>query len=259
MLTLFERFDLPRPADDAGLAVPGRRALAEGDRRPRRWTPTTAGWKSSSSRRFAGAAVHQRAGRLQRAPGLPMGMQLIGRPRGDLDVLRPGAGLRSGGERRPRRSSPRHSSRTSSPRTSRPATVRSVSAPAPPRPRAPAGWSTSAGSPAAARARSAKQIAKLRSAQASSIGISSMSAPAALRRPTSSGTTLTPRLAATTRSAASKVGDDDAVRRRCGRRARRRVAASCAPPPCGGQADVVEASVSSKPHRCAAGEAEWPA
>jgi hypothetical protein len=34
------------PADRAGLALPGRLALAARDRGARRWTPTTAGWRS---------------------------------------------------------------------------------------------------------------------------------------------------------------------------------------------------------------------
>ena len=43
---LFDRFDVLVLPTRAGVAVRRRAALADGDRRPRRWTPTTAGWRS---------------------------------------------------------------------------------------------------------------------------------------------------------------------------------------------------------------------
>ena len=86
VLGLFERVDLPRAAVGAGLAVPGRGALAEDDRRPRdgHVPPLDGGGRHRDLRR---PARGQRAGRVL-GHGLPMGVQLVGRPRGDLELLR---------------------------------------------------------------------------------------------------------------------------------------------------------------------------
>ena len=87
MLTLFERFDFLALPTTQVWPFAGRRALAEVDRRPRRWTPTTAGWRWRSTPRSP--ACRASACRSASTPtGLPMGMQLIGRPRGDLKLLR---------------------------------------------------------------------------------------------------------------------------------------------------------------------------
>ena len=86
MLALFERFDvLALPCAqvwpfDAALRWP------TADRRPRdgHLPPLDGGRDLRDLRR---PAVHQRAGRL-RPDGLPMGLQLIGRPQGDAALLR---------------------------------------------------------------------------------------------------------------------------------------------------------------------------
>ena len=85
MLALFERFDVLGAADRAGLAVRCRAALAA----------PIAGRAMDTYHRWMEAMIYATFAGLPcismpvgfGAAGLPMGMQLIGRPHGDLALL----------------------------------------------------------------------------------------------------------------------------------------------------------------------------
>ena len=85
--SLFDRFDVLAHSRRRRCGRSTRTSVGRTTSATARWTPTTAGWRSPSSPPSPGC-------RRSACPvgfdvrGLPMGMQLIGRPRGDVDVLR---------------------------------------------------------------------------------------------------------------------------------------------------------------------------
>ena len=88
-------------------AVPGRAAVSDADRRPRRWRTTRSGCRSTYAITVTGLPVISLPVGFT-AAGLPVGMQIVGRRRREVDVLCAAAALERelALDRRPPRSYP---------------------------------------------------------------------------------------------------------------------------------------------------------